>query len=58
MLASLNAATGTTEGNQPDRCSKEYVTAVFDRFAQSFDQSLSELDNRIPALIGQAVARH
>jgi predicted TPR repeat methyltransferase len=42
----------------PPRAENDYVKATFDRFANSFDQSLSHLNYRAPALIAAAVARY
>jgi predicted TPR repeat methyltransferase len=43
----------------PPRASDEYVTTLFDRFADVFDERLvGELGYRTPALIAEAAARH
>lgn len=39
----------------PDRASAEYVKSTFDGFAESFDSQLSDLDYRVPDLIGDLV---
>ena len=42
--------------NVPPRASDEYVTKVFDDFAESFEAKLARLEYRAPALVGEAVA--
>lgn len=44
-------------GSTPDRASDDYVTQVFDSFAQSFDVKLEALGYRAPALIAAALAQ-
>lgn len=41
-------------GDAPARASDEYVTAVFDAFAESFDAKLASLRYRAPALVAEA----
>lgn len=43
-------------GNVPERASDEYVRAVFDRFASSFDSDLERLQYQGPQIIQQAMA--
>jgi predicted TPR repeat methyltransferase len=49
MLAAL------TGEDVPARASSGYVRAVFDRFAESFDEKLHSLDYRAPQLVAEAV---
>jgi predicted TPR repeat methyltransferase len=50
MLAAVSG-----EGT-PVRADDQYVQAVFDHFAESFDQNLSELGYRAPQLLAEALA--
>jgi len=49
----LAASTGE---NVPSRAGDAYVTEIFDAFADSFDQNLTELGYRAPELLATAVA--
>ena len=51
----LAACTGT---GIPQRAADDYVEAVFDGFANSFDAKLAKLTYRAPAFVAEAVARH
>ncbi len=51
----LSACTGEAV---PARASDDYVSAVFDGFAGSFDAKLAQLHYRAPELVAQAVQRH
>jgi predicted TPR repeat methyltransferase len=42
--------------NVPQRASDEYVTTVFDNFAEGFEAKLARLEYRAPTLVGEAVA--
>lgn len=42
-------------GSAPDRASKDYVKKTFDDFADDFDSLLTDLEYRVPDLIGEAV---
>jgi predicted TPR repeat methyltransferase len=42
--------------NVPSRASDDYVEAVFDDFAESFEAKLARLEYQAPALVGDAVA--
>lgn len=42
----------------PSRASDNYVREVFDRFAETFDQQLTQLQYRGPELIAAALAEH
>jgi predicted TPR repeat methyltransferase len=44
--------------NIPGRASPEYVTWLFDRFADAFDESLAALAYRAPQLVAEALAVH
>ncbi len=44
-----------TGENVPDRASDEYVTKLFDQFANSFDSKLESLEYRAPELVSNAV---
>lgn len=48
MLASMG------EDNEEDRASSEFVEALFDDFAATFDERLSSLEYKVPSLIGEA----
>jgi predicted TPR repeat methyltransferase len=50
----LAAATGE---NVPDRCPDDYVVAVFDRFANSFDQVLTNLEYKAPDYVAALLAQ-
>lgn len=52
LLAAL-----TGEG-VPERGSDEYVAALFDDFASSFDENLAELDYRAPEVIAERLRGH
>jgi predicted TPR repeat methyltransferase len=54
LLLSLE---NVTEEHLESRASDQYVREVFDRFASHFEQSLSELDYRAPAVI-QEILQH
>jgi predicted TPR repeat methyltransferase len=43
--------------NVPLRASNQYIQAIFNRFAASFDSQLQKLDYRAPALVAAVVAR-
>lgn len=43
-------------GDAPERASDEYVTAVFDAFAETFDAKLASLRYRAPTLVAAAFA--
>lgn len=61
MLASLTASSGGKGGEGATSLSKAspaFVKALFDDFSDSFDQKLAELQYRVPALVGAAVAAH
>lgn len=45
------------EGMTPDRAPDEVVERIFDRFADSFEKKLADLEYRAPELVGEAVAR-
>jgi len=47
-------ATGTSHST-PERASEDYVRAVFDEFAETFDQELRQLEYRPSQLISQAL---
>jgi predicted TPR repeat methyltransferase len=49
-------ATGTSH-DTPARASEDYVRAVFDEFAETFDQELRQLEYRASQLIGEALQR-
>ena len=51
MLAALSGE------NVPAKPAESYVRNLFDRFAQSFDEVLDNLDYAAPALVGDLVAR-
>lgn len=42
----------------PDRAPDDYVTQVFDAFAEGFDAKLAALSYQAPALVAQAVRQH
>ncbi|KPF46705.1 hypothetical protein IP87_17515 [beta proteobacterium AAP121] len=44
------------DGQALERADDRYVKVTFDRFADSFDQTLDRLGYRAPALVGRAVA--
>jgi predicted TPR repeat methyltransferase len=46
-----------TRQEVPDRAADGYVERLFDRFAESFDERLTHLEYRAPALVADAVAR-
>ena len=48
MLASMG------EDQEEDRASSEFVEALFDDFAATFDERLSSLEYKVPSLIGEA----
>lgn len=52
MLAALSGE------DVPERPGESYVRTLFDRFAQSFDEVLDNLDYKAPALVGGVVERH
>lgn len=61
-LASLDAATGASGAaaggrDAPKRASPAFVEALFDDFAPSFDDKLSELEYRVPEIIGAEAER-
>lgn len=43
----------STDAQHPDRASSEYVVELFDKFANSFDRVLAELDYRAPPLVAK-----
>jgi predicted TPR repeat methyltransferase len=45
-------------GEVPVRASDAYVTDLFDRYAESFDQHLQELGYRAPVLIAEQLTQH
>lgn len=45
-----------TGENVPDQAPAEYVTKLFDKFANSFDSKLDDLEYRAPELVGGALA--
>ncbi len=47
----------TSGENAPERCASQYVTAVFDAFADSFDATLAGLGYAAPQLLSAALAR-
>lgn len=44
-------------GPAPDRAADDYVTSTFDSYAETFDESLAQLNYRAPELIVDAVGR-
>ena len=44
--------------NTPDRASNNFVSTLFDRFANSFDQVLGTLDYKAPQLVGDLVREY
>lgn len=46
-----------TGENVPVRASDDYVSLMFDKFADSFDAQLDNLEYRAPELVGEALAR-
>ncbi len=46
-----------TREQVPERAADGYVERLFDRFAETFDEKLAQLDYRAPALVAEAVAR-
>lgn len=58
-LAALSAAAGGGGGGGapgPDRASPEFVRALFDDFAPTFDAQLASLGYAVPQIVGRAVA--
>ena len=56
MLAALSAEDGGDEGVHR-RASPEFVAALFDDFASTFDEKLEALDYRVPGIIGAVAAK-
>jgi len=50
-------AYSTEESAVPERASNDYVRAIFDNFATSFERVLERLDYRAPSLISSALAQ-
>lgn len=46
-----------TRSNVPQRAENDFVTRIFDGFAESFDRVLHNLEYRAPALVGEALRR-
>ena len=44
--------------NVPDRASKAYIEQSFDKFAESFEQQLEQLEYRAPQMIAAEIAAH
>jgi len=56
MLAALSAEDGGDEGVHR-RASPEFVAALFDDFASTFDEKLGSLEYRVPGIIGAVAAK-
>ena len=56
MLAALSAEDGGDEGVHR-RASPEFVAALFDDFASTFDEKLGSLEYRVPGIIGAMAAK-
>jgi predicted TPR repeat methyltransferase len=50
-------AAACTDASVPQRASDDYVRAEFDRFASSFDKTLTRLEYQAPRLVSEEVAR-
>ena len=56
MLAAISAEDGGDEGVHR-RASPEFVAALFDDFASTFDEKLGALEYRVPGIIGATAAK-
>jgi predicted TPR repeat methyltransferase len=52
----LHLLAACTRQEVPERAPDSYVERLFDRFAETFDEKLAQLDYRAPALVAEAVA--
>lgn len=55
--AARHMAAATTQQDVPARAADEYVQALFDQSAKSFDEDLSRLGYRAPELVADALTR-
>ena len=53
----LHLLAACTREEVPERAADGYVERLFDRFAETFDDKLAQLDYRAPALVAGALAR-
>jgi predicted TPR repeat methyltransferase len=53
----LHLLAACTRKEVPDRAADSYVERLFDRFAETFDEKLAQLDYRAPALVADALGR-